>query len=215
MFAMTGAQAKALLGPVKPAGELSATEAQRYEAQRARTLERLDLEDEITTQQAELNAGTARLVSLLGRHLSKDFWKDHDGLTSPATFLTWKLGQTPAEAARILDVATKLEDFSLIRESFATGELSFPQVKILVSVAEPETEAELVELARNLSGAQLSRFAGHYRSALRLQQDSAHKERYLSTRHNDDGSWTISGRLASEHGALIDKALDQAMDEMR
>ncbi|MBK5227928.1 MAG: DUF222 domain-containing protein, partial [Actinobacteria bacterium] len=149
---MTGAQAKALLGPVKPAGELSATEAQRHEAHRARTLERLDLEDEITTQQAEVNAGTARLVSLLGRHLSKDFWKDHDGLTSPATFLTWKLGQTPVEAARILDVATKLEDFSLIRESFATGELSFPQVKILVSVAEPATEKELVELARNLSG---------------------------------------------------------------
>ncbi|MBK5228507.1 MAG: hypothetical protein JJE05_08375, partial [Actinobacteria bacterium] len=76
---MTGAQAKALLGPVKPAGELSATEAQRHEAYRARTLRRLDLEDRITKQQAEVNAGTAYLVELLNEHLAEDFWKDHDG----------------------------------------------------------------------------------------------------------------------------------------
>ena len=127
MFAMTGTRAKALLGPPEPTRELSETEAQRYKAHRARTLERLDLEDEITTQQAELNAGTARLVSLLGKHLSKAFWEDHDGLTSPVSFLTWKLGQTPSEAARIIEVAIKLEDFSLIKESFRSGELSLPQ----------------------------------------------------------------------------------------
>ncbi len=160
----------------------------------------LELEDRMTAHQGEINAATAAQVDLIAEHLEAGYWTRHDGIVSPTAFLTWKLGLTPHEANRMLEVAVGLKELPLIRKAFGEGRLSLQQVGILVSIAEPEVEARLLENALGLSGAQLARFASHYRKALRTEGDTAHKERFLATAHRGDGSWTINGRLSSSSG---------------
>ncbi|MEO8322784.1 MAG: DUF222 domain-containing protein, partial [Actinomycetota bacterium] len=175
---------------------------------------RLELEDRMTALQGELNAAHAAHVALIAEHLEAGYWGHHDGIMTPASFLTWKLGLTPYEANRLLKIAVGLKALPLIQKAFAEGRLSLQQAGLLVEIAEPVVESRLLEYALGLSGAQLVRFAGHYRRALRAEQDTAHKERFLSTRHHGDGSWTITGRLSSVNGAVIDKALDAALEQM-
>jgi hypothetical protein len=50
-----------------------------------------------------------------------------------------------------------------------------------------------------------------------LQQDAAqerHRDRFLYTNFDEDGSYRISGRLEADTGAVIDLALDRAQDEL-
>ena len=181
---------------------------------RSREEARLALEDEIAEAQAAVNAGQARLVGLISEHLQHEYWGDHVGIRSATGYLTWKLGQTPSEAARLLEVASKLGSFPKLKASFEAGSLSLAQLKILVSIAEPETEELLLHYGLHLSGAQLARFAGHYRRAITLQEDTAHRDRRLTSGHRDDGSWAMSLCNASEHGEIIEAALRQALSEM-
>lgn len=181
---------------------------------RSREERRLALEDEIAEAQAAVNAGQARLVSLIGEHHRHEYWGDHVGIRSAVGFLTWKLGQTRHEGSVLLEVASKLNDFPRIRSAFENGSLSLAQVKILTAICEPETEELLLHYGLHLSGAQLARFAGHYRRAITLQEDTAHRDRRLSSQHHDDGSWSASCGLASEHGEIIEAALRQALSEM-
>ncbi|MPZ68341.1 MAG: DUF222 domain-containing protein [Actinobacteria bacterium] len=174
----------------------------------------LELEDRMTAHQGEINAAMAAHVAMIGEHLEAGYWTRHDGVVSPQAFLTWKLGLTPHEANRMLEIAVGLKDLPLIRKAFSEGRLSLQQVGILVSIAEPEIEARLLEKALGLSGAQLARFASHYRKALRTEGDTAHRERVLTTGHRGDGSWTINGGMSSATGALIDKALEAALSEL-
>ena len=167
---------------------------------------RLALEDELAEAQAAVNAGQARLVALVSEHLEHEYWGDHVGIRSATGYLTWKLGQTPSEAARLLEVASKLGSFPRLKAAFEDGSLSLAQVKILVSIAEPETEELLLHYGLHLSGAQLARFAGHYRRAITLQEDTAHRDRRLTSGHRDDGCWSLSCGLASEHGEIIEAA---------
>ncbi len=172
------------------------------------------MEDEIAEAQAAVNAGQARLIGLISEHLEHEYWGDHAGIRSATGYLTWKLGQTPSEAARLLEVASKLGSFPKLKAAFEAGSLSLAQLKILVSIVEPETEALLLHYGLHLSGAQLARFAGHYRRAITLQEDTAHRDRRLSSQHHDDGSWSTSCSHASEHGEIIEAALRQALSEM-
>ncbi len=172
-------------------------------------------ENEMTRLQAEINAAQARLAGMVAEHVVADDGWGNYGTKSPTAFLTWKLGYTPGVARAMVKAAEGLESRPHIREAFSKGELSLSQVTVLLEVCEDATEQRLVDLAKGLSGAQLSRFAGHYKSALRVEQDTAHKERAVHSGHRGDGSWFIRGNLSSEHGAIIDQALRMAIDEAR
>ncbi len=187
---------------------------ERRETFAERGARREDLEARITTLQAEINAAQAQLAKLIAEHTEEEFWADHSGVMTPSYFLSWKLGHTPSSARHLLGIATKLEDHPQITAAFSAGELSLAQTNILMDISEPETEEELLELAHGLSGGQLSRFAGLYRSALRAEQDTSHRDRYLRTTHRDDGSWRITGSLSSENGAIFDRALRAATQKM-
>ncbi len=174
------------------------------------------LEDEICREQAEINAAQARLVEKVAEHVVRnDGWGNYEGVKSAVGWLTWKLGYTPGAARTLVTAAQGLESRPYIKEAFSQGELSLSQVSLLLDICEDGDEERLVDLAKGLSGAQLSRFAGHYRSALRVEQDTAHIKRSVSSGHRGDGSWFLRADMASEHGAIIDQALRMAIDDLR
>lgn len=88
----------------------------------------------------------------------------------------------------------------------ARGELSFSQVRALTRVATAEDEADLLELARGCSTAQLERVVRGWRRGSRhdeaVRERELHESRSLSLFHGDDGMIVVRGRLTPEVGAL-------------
>lgn len=109
-------------------------------------------------------------------------------------------------------MARRLPELSETHAAFARGELSYAKVHALTRVATAENEAELLELARFCTAAQLERTARAYR---RVSVDDAREQledAYLSVHWNTEGSLELHGRIASEDGALLLRALDAQRD---
>jgi hypothetical protein len=140
------------------------------------------------------------------------------GAKSCAAWLSWRCGLTPVAAREQVRVARRVAELPLVREAFGSGELSYSKVRAITRVATAETEADLAELARHATGAQLERLVRSYRGVLAVALEDVnrvHEERYLDLSWDDDGSLAIRGRLPAEDGALFIAALEAARDQLR
>ena len=107
-------------------------------------------------------------------------------------------------------------ELPLVREKFSRGELSYSKVRAIARIATPESEDELVEMARFATAAQLERLVRGYRRAVSLESaEAAHSDRFLSCEWDEDGSLCIRGRLAPEDGALFLKAIEAGREAIR
>lgn len=84
-------------------------------------------------------------------------------------------------------MARALPGLPPISAAFREGRVSYSKVRAMTRIAKPENEACLLNVAR-------------YGTAHHIEQD-------------DDGCWVMKGRFTPEQGALIQKALEKAMDE--
>lgn len=187
---------------------------ERDDLRRARDARRPELEAEMLELRANINAATARFVSLVDEHARAEMWTEHDGCSSPAYFLSWQTGLTPHAARDMLGVAQALRDLPLVRAAFAAGELGFEQVRCLVSIAQPASEPELVRLATDMTGAQLARFCTVYRAAF-LDRAEARRRRALRSGYRADGTYRMSATVPSEEGAILEAALEAALKDMK
>jgi hypothetical protein len=175
------------------------------------------LELEITQLAAHVNAATCRWLGLVAEFDRREAWADWGCKSCPA-WLAWRCGLSPAAAREQLRVARKLVDLPVARGAFGRGELSYSQVRALTRIAMPETEADLVELARHSTAAQLEVVVRAYRGVLDRElgdADAAHRRRYVRCEHDDDGALLISARLPAEEGALVLAALEAGRDALR
>ena len=133
-----------------------------------------------------------------------------------AHWLSWRCSLSPGEARERVRVARRLRELPLIRQAFGAGELSYCKVRALTRVASAELEADLVELARHATGAQLEKLVRGVACALSAtvaNAERAHESRYLTWSWEDDGSLALRARLPAEDGALLLAALEAAEDE--
>jgi hypothetical protein len=112
-------------------------------------------------------------------------------------------------------VARRLAELPLIHEAFACGELSYAKVRALTRVAEPESEDELLELARHMTASQLERAVRAYRHVTAAEANDLHALAYAGFTWEPDGSLVVRARLAPEDGALFVQALEAARDRLR
>lgn len=97
-----------------------------------------------------------------------------------------------------------------MREAFGTGEITYCKVRAISRVATPETEEQLVELARHATGAQLEKVVRYFGRALAVATGSSEKayaRRQLNYQWEDDGSLRLTVRLPPDEGALVLSAL--------
>ncbi|MGH2735001.1 MAG: DUF222 domain-containing protein [Actinomycetota bacterium] len=184
----------------------------RYDPDAARVREA-----ELRREVAHLNAQTARVIELVGQIDADESWGEHQGCLSVTHLLSWRCGVGGRDAGRWVASARKLREPPVTAEAFGAGRLSLTQVEAIGRVATPATDASHVQWATQRTAAQLDILTRAHRRAARLQdqQDQArHRRRHLYTRFDDDGVYQISGLLAPETGALVDKALDAAQDEL-
>ena len=170
-----------------------------------------ELEDELAALSAHLSAGMARWLEVLAEFDLRLGWKAWGGCSR---WLAWRCGLDARTARERVRVARALGGLPLIRAAFGRGELSYAKVRALTRVDAPANEAELLELAGELTAGQLERVL----SAARRVDDSfasrVQEAERLSWTWAADGSLVFSGRLAPEDGALFLKALEVTRERL-
>jgi hypothetical protein len=170
------------------------------------------LVEELAAQAAQVEAGVCRLLELVAECREHVDWGG-DGTTF-AAWLAWQCSLSPRQAREYERVAARLDELPEIHDAFACGELCFAKTSAVMLIAEPETEPELLELAKATTVSQLNRAAGAYR-ALSLEQAADQQAREFVHHHwTEDGLLAMRAQLTTDNGALMLRALDAARDAL-
>ena len=182
-------------------------------------LTRAELESQITALAGHLNAASHRLLMLIAEFDRREGWGGDGATRSCAHWLSWKCGIEQGAAREKVRVARALEALPLISAAMARGELSYSKVRALTRVATPDTEDDLLMIALHGTAEHVERTVRGYRRALEsvelsreAQQVANRGVRYY---YDNDGSLVFSARLTAEAGAVLVKALDRAVGELR
>jgi len=174
-----------------------------------------DLEREICELAGHLAAATCRWLLLVAEFDRRGGWASW-GAKSCVQWLTWRCSIGRVTAREHLRVARRLRELPLVREAFSSGELSYCKVRALTRVATPETESQLVDLARHATGTQLEKLVRCYRGALdatTARAQETFERRELTYHWQDDGSLRLTASLPADDGALVLAALERAHEQ--
>jgi hypothetical protein len=172
------------------------------------------IEREIEQLAAQINAGNARWLELVAEFDRRVGWGG-TGCRSTAEWVAWRCALTPRSAREHVRVARVLPELPLIREAFGSGELSYSKVRALTRVADGESEADLLELARHATAAQLERMVRAARRVTADEADQNHRDSYVRWYwDDDDGCLHVDAKLPPEDGAIFLRALEAARDSL-
>lgn len=173
-----------------------------------------EMGDEICLLAAHIHAARGRLLTLLARF--DRVAGEPEGHRSCAHWLSFHTGLDLGAAREHVRVARALAPLPHTAEAMARGELSFSQVRALTRVAEPETEAALLELARGVTTARLEGMVRAARKGTRQHEAERERERHrartFSVFPDDDGMYVVRGLVPAEVGAVLMKAVEAAGD---
>ena len=131
---------------------------------------------------------------------------------SCAHWLSWRVGMDPGAAREKVRVARKLAELPLIDAALAAGAVSYSKCRAMTRVATADNEADLLNMARNTTAAQLERICRLARQVQKLSAEEARaaddERRYVSSRATDDGMVSIQLRLHPDEAARVMKALE-------
>jgi hypothetical protein len=177
-------------------------------------LERLG--NEITELAAHLDAGEYQFLHLIGIFDEESGWEG-PGIGSCATWLNWKCGLSIGVAREKVRIAKALPGLPQISEAFSQGKVSFSKVRAMTRVATRENEEALLNVALHGTAKHVETQVRLYRRVKRIEalqeENHRHAKRELSWYVEDSGFWVFKGRFTPEQGALIAKALDNALDD--
>src|SRR4051794_33645173 len=169
------------------------------------------LGDELQRLAAHIDAAVCEWLEMVAEFDRREVWAQW-GMASCAHWLAWRCSIAPGTAREQVRVARALDGLPLVRAAFARGELSYSKVRALTRVDNVVREQELLQLAQYATAAQLERMVAGYRGVTRAEAERAVESRHLTLDQNDDGTWTLRGRLPAEDGALLARALEAARE---
>src|SRR5881409_1365182 len=174
------------------------------------------LGDEIAELSAHVDAATARLLDLIRAFDARKGW--NTGFSSCAAWLSWRVGLDLGAARERVRVARALGTLPLLAQALARGELSYAKVRALTRVATPETEERLLAVGRAGTAAHVERIVRGWRRVDRQAEarEAArqHASRALHVYEDEDGTVVLRGRLESEVGAMLMRALAAARETL-
>ena len=176
------------------------------------------LGEDISQLAAHITAATFHLLELIAIFDEQKGWARH-GARSCAHWLQWKCGTNLGAAREKVRVARALPELPQISAAFRAGRVSYSKVRAMTRVATWKNEETLLNIARHGTAAHVETIVRRYRRCKRndllREENRRHLQRELSWGHDGDGMWTLHGRFTAEQGALIRKALEQAMDDLQ
>ncbi len=171
------------------------------------------LGDQIAQLAAHIHAATHRLLELIAEFDRREGW-GLAGFRTCAHWLSWRTGIALGAAREKVRVARALTDLPLLSDKLRRGELSYSKVRALTRVATPENEEELLGFALAGTASHVERLVRTWRRLDRIEASEAerarHASRFLTLHPDDDGMWTLRGRLDPEVGAVLTRALEVA-----
>ncbi|HET7607714.1 MAG TPA: DUF222 domain-containing protein [Gammaproteobacteria bacterium] len=177
-----------------------------------------ELEAEITELWGYLNAATYRFLVLVAE-FDRVRGYAHRGLANTAQWLNWQCGIGPVAAREKVRVARSLERLPEIADAFAKGEISYSKVRAMTRVATPANESVLVSIARHGTASHLEKLVKRFEwtqrrdAASTAQRQHEHRNTYCF--YDMDGEFVLHARLPREIGAVVRKALDVAVEQVR
>ncbi len=175
------------------------------------------LGDEIAVLAAHIHAATHQLLVLIADFDARRGW-ERGGHRSCAHWLAFRTGFDLGTAREKVRTARVLVDLPTTGACMERGELSFSQVRALTRVATPENEADLLELARGCTTAQLERLIRGWRPGSRKDEATRERERHetrtFSVFPDEDGMYRVKGRLEPEVAAVLMRAIEAATDAL-
>jgi hypothetical protein len=172
------------------------------------------LEAEVAQLYARISAETCEFLAMVAE-LERRKAYERAGYWTLPQWLSIHCGIGIRAAQEQVRVALRLEELPAIQAAFAEGSLTYSKARALCRIATPDSEAELLDLARKTSAAQLERVARSYRRCMPTDADPSPDWRHHASIHTDeDGSMRLQARLAPEEGALLLKAFELARSEL-
>lgn len=158
-------------------------------------------------------AAQRHLLSAIAEYDRRGEWRD-DGSRSMADWVAARLTVSPRTAREYVRVAKALSGLPMLAAAFGRGELSFDQVAALSHIAEPDTEAELIDEAQQLGFHQLESFV-RMRRPNRVEAERAGRRRELRWREDprDENSALLFGRLPHDDMATLAAAIDRLAEQ--
>jgi hypothetical protein len=163
----------------------------------------------ITAGAVRLAAATAAWLRLIAEFDERGGWHGY-GIMSCAHWLSWQCGLSPGAAREHVRVARALPTLPLIDAAFTEGRLSYSKVRALTRIAEPDSEAALLEVALELTASQVERTVRQWRRAEVLDAGGPPPEERQAFEHwwDETGTLTVKLRLPTEEGAAFMAAID-------
>jgi uncharacterized protein DUF222/HNH endonuclease len=150
-----------------------------------------------------ISAHQRRLLSAVAELDRRRAWRI-DGATSMVAWLVQQCSVSATTAREWVTAAVKLEALPEISDALAQGKLSFDQVKPLVDVAKPETDARLAEQATKWSAKQVRELAVAARDQSNEQAAGSYQRRFL--RFNDRRC-TFAGAMPQDQYLSVKRTL--------
>lgn len=172
-----------------------------------------EIETALLQLSVNIHAAEYRWLVLLSRFDQQRGWA-RDGYASCLGWLTFRVGLTRSLARDRLRVSRGLTRLPQISAAMAKGAISYTLARTLVKVAQPETEAQLLHLARHRTASEFQRLVRANR--LMSETEASAREQHQRARRavnysvEDDGTYVIRARLTAEAGELFMRALDSA-----
>ena len=165
------------------------------------------LADRICAGAVRLAAATAAWLRLVAEFDEREGWGGV-GITSCAHWLAWRCSLTPGTARQHVRVARALRRLPLVEAAFYAGELSYSKVRAITRVAEPGTEAELVEFARHATASQVERTVRAWRRSDDVDAGRIADRRRFSWSFDEDGMVSVRLRMEAEPGTEFLAAIE-------
>src|SRR4051794_38663360 len=162
----------------------------------------------ITSGAVRMAAATAAWLRLVAEFDERSGWHGV-GMHSCAHWLAWQCGLGPGAAREHVRVARALRGLPRIEAAFAAGRLSYSKVRALTRIAEPDSEASLLDLALQLTASQTERTVRQWRRAdVGPEQESGDDGQSFEFWWDETGMLTVKARLRTEEGAALMAAID-------
>ncbi|WP_194291490.1 HNH endonuclease signature motif containing protein [Cumulibacter manganitolerans] len=162
----------------------------------------------IITGAAKVAVTTAAWIEMVGVFDARR-GADHYNIESTSKWLAFSCSMSPGAAREHVRIARALRVMPLVAEAFGRGLLSFSKARECTRLAGLIDEATLVEVARNMTAAQLERAVRGFRAG-RSQRLVAEEARRVTHRELPDGTIQISAWLPPEEAAIVLNALEIA-----
>ena len=146
------------------------------------------------------------LFDVLREYDRREGWRA-DGLASMVDWVAARLAVSRATAASWLNVARRLALLPELRAAAAAGGLSWDQLRLLVQLADPRSDAMWAREGPALSPAQLRLMVRRARPIPEEDTAGMHAQRRLRGWWRRDGMYHLSGRLAPDAGAVVQAAI--------